>query len=501
MTTINLTRDEGSPLALSPQDLVGRRCAVLGASGYGKTNSVAVLIEELAPYIPMTIIDPEGEMWSLREKIDFVIVGKSENVDIEIGPHQAAPIATWSVEHGVNIILDLFDYEDETVIHEITENYVRALLEACKRKKRPYQLIVEEAHMFMPEPMPRNSIWKQIARRGRKMGIGVILASQRSQNIDKDMLTQAQFCILHYVSHPRDRKVYKELIPESSRKVEGRIDSLRVGHAVIVDDGKLDQVEMRLRDTYHPSSTPQIFDEDTDSAGPNLRSVDSDTIAALQKLAENAGPPPEDPVVKKIRKERDDLREQNEMADGLIADLTKKVEEYEAHVDKLTERIEVLRLIKVEVQMLSPQGEPVPVAAGAENQPHPPRRRKSGSPAVFQRRMLDVDTTMSSDMLINRQKEELERCIKYIKGQPKQDKLLLRYLIESGDTVALDAIATQLAYAENTLKSNPPTGLMHKGIIERTGKRPYKYWFSTKKFPHLDEAIVKADLLAALPTQ
>jgi len=67
MPTLNL--DTNNILNLQTQDLIGRCVAVLGISGSGKTNTAAVLVEELlSSGVPMTIVDIEGEYWGLKEK-------------------------------------------------------------------------------------------------------------------------------------------------------------------------------------------------------------------------------------------------------------------------------------------------------------------------------------------------------------------------------------------------------------------------------------------------
>jgi hypothetical protein len=502
MTTLNITTGEGQmPLPLEAQDFVGRRVAVLGSSGYGKTNTVATLIEELAPHIPMTIVDPEGEMWSLRERIDAIIVGRSENVDIEIEPHQAGAIATWSVEQGVTVVLDLFEYDDEE-IEDVTQTYMQALWEACKRKKRPYHVVIEEADVFIPQPLPQKSIWKYVAKRGRKYGLGMILASQRSQVVDKNILTQCQLAFLHYVSHPRDMGIYKDLIPLKTREVETLVGSLRVGDAVVVNDGQIDQVHVRLRETHHPGSTPLLADDGSDTTAPDLKAVDGAALATLKRLIEAAGPPKPDPKIVALRKEIQALREDKEMSDGLIADLQSQVAAYQKHNERLQERIETLRLIKVEVQLVQPEPgqQPVAVAAGAEPPPTP--KRTAPNHATRQRPLIQYEPDDSESLFAQRQRQELRKVARWCEVQPKQDQLVLRYLLTTGEQASLEDIAAAMAYSEQTLKSKPPIEMMNKGLIERSGKRGHHTYTASaaRKFPHVDESEVKATILKHLAT-
>jgi ABC-type thiamine transport system ATPase subunit len=47
--------DATHQLHLNIEEILGQRIAVLGISGSGKSNTVAVLAEELLPHIPLTI--------------------------------------------------------------------------------------------------------------------------------------------------------------------------------------------------------------------------------------------------------------------------------------------------------------------------------------------------------------------------------------------------------------------------------------------------------------
>src|SRR5947209_19816062 len=110
-----MSLDIASPdLLLETQAFVGRSVAVLGITGSGKTNTAAVLIEELLTQgLPMTIVDIEGEYWGLKQSYDLLIVGRSEHAELEIGPENAAQLATLSVQRGISIILDLSDYTQD----------------------------------------------------------------------------------------------------------------------------------------------------------------------------------------------------------------------------------------------------------------------------------------------------------------------------------------------------------------------------------------------------
>ena len=220
MPTLNL--DTTNKLNLQTQDLIGRCVAVLGISGSGKTNTAAVLVKELlASGVPMTIVDIEGEYWGLKEKHEVLVAGRSEHADVEFDAAHAGSLAELSVQRAIPIILDLSEYGQEEM-YEFLLAYFTRLWEACFVHRQPYQVILEEAHEFLPQGQrtPLKEILTRIALRGRKRGLGTILMSQRSAKVDKDVLTQASLLFLHRVVHPIDLKVYQDIIPLPGREVE-----------------------------------------------------------------------------------------------------------------------------------------------------------------------------------------------------------------------------------------------------------------------------------------
>lgn len=99
----------GLPLDISA--FIGKSVALLGITGSGKTNTAAVLIEEmLTQGLPLTIVDIEGEYWGLKERFEVLVAGRSEHAELLLNPEQAGTLAHVSIERGISVILDLSDY-------------------------------------------------------------------------------------------------------------------------------------------------------------------------------------------------------------------------------------------------------------------------------------------------------------------------------------------------------------------------------------------------------
>jgi DNA helicase HerA-like ATPase len=183
--------DTENKLNISAKDLAGKMIAVLGITGSGKTNTAAVLIEELlATNIPLAIVDIEGEFWGLKEKFEILIAGRSENADIEVAPEQAGQVARLSVEKEIPVILDLSGFK-KSEMYAFLLNFFEALWEANKDQRKPYAIFIEEAHEFIPQSQAANPALKelitQFALRGRKRGFRVVVMSQRSAKVAKNV--------------------------------------------------------------------------------------------------------------------------------------------------------------------------------------------------------------------------------------------------------------------------------------------------------------------------
>src|SRR5258707_7482692 len=142
--------------------------------------------------------------------------------------------------------------------------------------------MLEEAHEWVPqgERTPLKQLLPRTALRGRKRGLGIILMSQRSAKVEKDVLTQVPLLFLHKVVHPVDLKMYKELIPLPGTQVETMVGALQLGEAIIVFNQNVTAAHVRPRHTYHAGATPTLGT----TVEPELRRVDEKTLRELQAL-------------------------------------------------------------------------------------------------------------------------------------------------------------------------------------------------------------------------
>ncbi|AWR99076.1 ATP-binding protein [Metallosphaera hakonensis] len=216
------------------REQVSRKCvAVLGIRGSGKSNTAKVLAEELIREgISLVVVDPDGEYRGLN-----AVVFDKFNVE----PEELVNVLLV----GKSVVLDVNDWNNE--VFEFLTSFFTYLWEVSKIYKKDIFILLEEAHEFIPqgERTPLSDVLVRIALRGRKRGLGLLLVSQRSAKVNKDVLTQSEIYFLHKVVHPVDVRVYREILPIKSKELESEIKSMGVGEAIFYKDGELTKVKIR----------------------------------------------------------------------------------------------------------------------------------------------------------------------------------------------------------------------------------------------------------------
>ena len=166
--------------------VTGRTC-VLGSSGSGKSYTVGVLCEELCRNeVPFAIVDTEGEHTGLKERFEAIWVGEEKDSDVSWNNLDVNDLARQAPDISP-LILDVSDLMDPK---EKISSFVTSLYETLTQRRTPYLVVVEEADKFVPQYGQRVPIFAEVARRGRKRGMGLMICSQRPSLVDKNVLSQ-----------------------------------------------------------------------------------------------------------------------------------------------------------------------------------------------------------------------------------------------------------------------------------------------------------------------
>ena len=225
---------------------IGRSFAVLGQTGQGKSNTVAVA----------------GEFHGLCKYESIESVGRSFDqpslIDVHMG--NVEEVAATVYQEGRQVIFDVSGYEDESLKVQVVEAYIEHVWRMSGRYRYPHTIILEEAQQWVPQRGSTgiSSRLGEIATQGRKRGLALGIISQRSQAVNKNVLSQVSTYFLHSVSHPADLKVYYDIAPYPNKRTKQIFSRYKVGQALYMHSDVAMTVKIRRSPVELGGYTPSL---------------------------------------------------------------------------------------------------------------------------------------------------------------------------------------------------------------------------------------------------
>ncbi len=246
-------------VVIDAQELVTGRTCVIGQSGSGKSYLIAVLCEKLLQNnIAFCIVDTEGEYFSLKEKFQLLWVGGEEaDVNIEVDFYG---LITQSIKSNVPLILDVSDVLD---IRKVVSDFAGKLYEIENQVRQPYLLIVEEADKFVPQSKDSLKEIEEISKRGRKRGLGLLVATQRPSLVNKNVLSQCGNQFIGKLTTENDLKAVDLFFAD--RKELELLPKLNTGEFFVMGNAVKEKTRMQTvqRMTQHKGLTPKLIPKAT----------------------------------------------------------------------------------------------------------------------------------------------------------------------------------------------------------------------------------------------
>jgi hypothetical protein len=232
----------------------GRTC-VIGASGSGKSYAVGVICEELCKsQVPFAIVDTEGEHSGLKEKYEVVLVGDDPTCDLQWSSIDLDQLASQALDIAP-LILDVSETEAPK---EKVGELLSKIYQEVEKRRSPYLIVVEEADRFIPQNGERVPIFGEIARRGRKRGIGLMVCTQRPSLVDKNILSQCGNQIIGKLVIKNDLQAVAQFF--SGHDLPKHLTTLEPGRFFAM--GGLSptpiMVNIRKKDTHYGGTTPKL---------------------------------------------------------------------------------------------------------------------------------------------------------------------------------------------------------------------------------------------------
>ncbi|MDX8433405.1 MULTISPECIES: ATP-binding protein [Mesorhizobium] len=184
----------GATAALDLEELLATRLLVQGNSGSGKSHLLRRLLEQSAPWVQQTIIDPEGDFVSLAERFGHLVIDAEEHT--ERGLQAAGERARI---HRVSTVLNLEGLDAENQMRRAAA-FLGGLFEVARDHWYPMLVVVDEAQLFAPAVAGEVSdearklslgAMTNLMCRGRKRGLAGIIATQRLAKLAKNVAAEA----------------------------------------------------------------------------------------------------------------------------------------------------------------------------------------------------------------------------------------------------------------------------------------------------------------------
>lgn len=307
-----------------PDEAALQRFAILAMSGAGKSNTAAVMAEEMYDAgIPWVAIDPKGDWWGMRSSrsgkgdgLKVPVMGGLEG-DLPLEPTAGKLMAETIAAERLTCILDVSEFESKADQLRFLTDFATALL---KKNRDPLMVFAEEADEYLPQRVFKNEAqcvgaWSRLVKRGRFRGVFCTLITQRSAALNKDALTQIDTLIPMRNTAPQDRKAIEQWVVhhDVGRELLDSLPSLEDGEAWVWSPQKLKlmkRTRLRRRRTFDSGETPTLG---TGRVSAKLANVD---LSALEERMTET-------IEEQKRNDPAELRKQ---IDKLKSELAKKPE-------------------------------------------------------------------------------------------------------------------------------------------------------------------------------
>jgi hypothetical protein len=268
-----MTISKSSKIELD-KDFFAKKSVVIAKSGYGKSYTVRVIIEEgLSRGHTFFVIDPQDAYLNLPG-FDYI------NAKDIISPEGFGILLS---QCNRNIVLQtrrLTLDEQNKIVKRIINFYRKNI------KKGIQTIIIDEIHKFAPESQKTESkeTIRGMFQENRSDGLGCIAVTQRISRLDKTILSQADHMIIGKVTSFRDKEAVKNYIdnPDDLSK----ISKLKKGEFYLYGFDQLDDaqiVAIRIAKTEHSGNSPDNLLEEN----PDLYNKYISKVVRRNKTMEN----------------------------------------------------------------------------------------------------------------------------------------------------------------------------------------------------------------------
>jgi DNA helicase HerA-like ATPase len=181
-------------LELDLGKLMAGRCLIQGSSGAGKSQTLRRIIEEAFDFLTTMIVDPEGEFINLATHIGATTIVARDYANDALTALRCAR------QHRIALHLDLTDLEPDHRIEKSAAFFAGLLSAPREHWGNTVLVCIDEAHLLAPHmaASARDAETRRLGvatltdmcARGRKRGIGTIIATQRLAKLASSVVSE-----------------------------------------------------------------------------------------------------------------------------------------------------------------------------------------------------------------------------------------------------------------------------------------------------------------------
>jgi hypothetical protein len=245
---------------------------MLATTGSGKSYGAGDFLEEYhKENFPYVMLDVAGAHWGVAEKYRVFLLGGTKGQDIE--PDEGMELAVKIVKESLNqVIIDMSLWNDDE-IQTFTAQFLKELRAQHKVHRMPRHVFIEEAEVVCPQvnfDKSKDSLKEcnAIMKRGRSVGLGVTLISQRPQDVNKRALSQCLASFILHLELAKDLDVIREMLKNESKEKRQDlikyVEKAQKGDCLLYSPqwlGEPQKFRFRLKETFHAGYTPEIGQE------------------------------------------------------------------------------------------------------------------------------------------------------------------------------------------------------------------------------------------------
>src|SRR6201994_4546312 len=254
----------GGAAALDLEELLATRLLVQGNSGSGKSHLLRRLLEQSAPWVQQTIIDPEGDFVALADRFGHLLINAEDHT--ERGLQAAGERARI---HRVSTVLNLEGLDAENQMRRAAA-FLGGIFEATRDHWYPMLVVVDEAQLFAPaiagdvtDEARKLSLgaMTNLMCRGRKRGLAGVIATQRLAKLAKNVAAEASNFLMGRTFLDIDMARAADLLGMERRQAEAFRD-LECGHFMALGPALSRRplgVLIGATETQPPNTTPRLM--------------------------------------------------------------------------------------------------------------------------------------------------------------------------------------------------------------------------------------------------